>query len=307
MVTSCRICGQDLLFRWTSKVFGDRYDADYYECQVCHALQVPHPHWLAEAYAHEAQAPSPDNHDSGRFRRNFSAYSYLAALRKASVVPERGVVLDYGGGYGLLTQMLLDAGYESWSADAHVPNPYFAANRVVASLVDVPANTFDTVVALEVFEHLTDPLAVGSELARTLKEDGTLVISTEIYDPERHDESWAYLAREGGQHVTFWSRSAVRKFAHRFAFRSIGYFPGDSGFLIVFSKLPSTQLTKRLAAAAAHFNDPGFWQDITAQWDFRNVGIVTHCDQPVVDTIDLANATRRSMGRTLRFGRTHRR
>jgi hypothetical protein len=51
----------------------------------------------------------------------------------------------------------------------------------------VEAGSVDVVIALEVFEHLTDPMAVGA-----------------------HGPDWPYLSLAGGQHVTFGARRRAR-------------------------------------------------------------------------------------------------
>ena len=104
-------------------MLGGRHLAQYHECRACLSLQVVNPTWLDLAYAGESQ-PLANNPDQGRFARNFSAYSTFVALHEAGVTSERPVVLDFGGGYGLLAQMLKSGGYEAWQVDPYVPVPF---------------------------------------------------------------------------------------------------------------------------------------------------------------------------------------
>jgi SAM-dependent methyltransferase len=284
----CRVCGGTLVFKWRARVLNDRHEAEYRECVRCLALQVCDPNWLEEAYREEDQ-PLFWNLDAGRFRRNFSAYSCLCALRDCGVFPDQARLLDYGGGYGLLTQMLRDGGFDGWLADPHIPRPFFSADRHIANLRDLPANSFDVATAFEVFEHLTDPCRVGEELRRVLHPDGTMVLSTGIYHPGAHGQEWPYLCTETGQHVTFWTRRALSHFAASLGFRSVGYSPSTEGFVIVLTALPAETLKVRLARAAQLLRQPDFLGKSTRCWEFTHAQIFAFSPEPLVEPARLCD------------------
>src|SRR5512135_1056794 len=281
---ACRVCGGALTYKWSLKVLRGRHVAHYHECGGCRALQVVNPTWLEEAYAGEDR-PLEVNPDVGRFSRNFSAYSYFAALDRVGLVGDRPVLLDFGGGYGLLAQMLQSGDYEVWQVDPHVPTPFLAANRCLHRLDEFPDASFDLIFALEVLEHLVAPLPVLERLARLLKPAGTLMVSTGIYRPGEHDRHWTYLAAEGGQHVTFWSRAALAHAAGRAGLRSLGYFPGNDGFFILMSHLPADALRARLARASTLLRDADHPRRITAPWDLQALGYVRVEADPVVEPV----------------------
>jgi SAM-dependent methyltransferase len=284
----CRICRGPVAFRFQAEVLGGRYTARYHECEQCRALQVLDPTWLEEAYAAESGPPSAENYDSGRFRRTFSGFLYLVALSMAGALGEVSRVVDFGGGYGLLTQMLRDGAVDAWTSDPYVPRPFFSPDRSLPDLDSVDAGSVDVIVALEVFEHLTDPMAVGGTLRRALAPTGSLVISSERYRPERHGPDWPYLALATGQHVTFWSIEAREYFAAAHGFRSVASFPGDEGFLTVMSPFEAAELEEALTRAHALLNHTDFLNVVVGRWDFRSDGIVTEVPQPVVRGAALA-------------------
>ena len=282
--TACRICGDSLDYKWSLKVLGGRHLAQYHECRACLSLQVVNPTWLDLAYAGESQ-PLANNPDQGRFARNFSAYSTFVALHEAGVVSERPVVLDFGGGYGLLAQMLKSGGYEAWQVDPYVPVPFLAADRCLSALDDFPEAGFDLIFALEVVEHLTDPMATLDGLTRRLKPGGTLMLSTGIYHQGQHNHQWPYLAAEWGQHITFWSHPALVHAAGRLGFSSLGLFPGSEGFFILFSKLGAESLRAKLSAALNVLRDGDHQGRAVASWDLQAIGCIQVVDDPVVEDL----------------------
>ncbi|HET6576038.1 MAG TPA: DUF4214 domain-containing protein [Fimbriiglobus sp.] len=267
----CRVCGGELEFRWTGRVLHNRYEAEYHECRVCGALQIPNPHWLAEAYKGE-DSPQLWNPDTGRFRRNFSVYCHLRALVAAGLTGPRPRLLDYGGGYGLLTQMLLDSGLDAWTFDPHIGRPFFAPDRLITDPGAVTAGSFDLVSAFEVFEHLTDLAEVGSLLRRVLAPAGSVVLSTELYKPGESGPDWHYLSYDAGQHVLFWTRKALQVFAGRHGFRSVGFFPDGPFRCAILSPLPEAELGELLGRAAAEFGAAGFTTDVTRGWQVSPPG-----------------------------------
>jgi SAM-dependent methyltransferase len=264
-VERCRVCGGAVEFRFRLPVLHDRYEAEYHECRECHTLQILHPHWLAEAYAGEAAA-GPWNPDQGRFARNFSVFQLLRGLLDAGLGGGRQRVLDFGGGYGLFTQMLYSAGLDAWGYDPYVPHPYLATNRTVADPTTGPAGAFDVVSALEVFEHLTDPDAVGQMLQHAVAPGGAVLITTGLYDPATHGPDWPYLSAVSGQHVTLWSRAGLVRFAGRFGFKSVGYAVGGGLPAVVLSQKEPGELKAIIARAEQALADPQYRATATGPW-----------------------------------------
>ena len=101
-----------------------------------------------------------------------------------------------------------------------LPNVDFASNATSIPLRD---NCVDTVIALELLEHVTDPGAVLRELARVLKPGGTVIISVPSAVP-RHDDHdyWRFTAEGLGQLGTeVFGRGDVHVFGG--TFEALGY------------------------------------------------------------------------------------
>jgi 2-polyprenyl-3-methyl-5-hydroxy-6-metoxy-1,4-benzoquinol methylase len=94
-------------------------------------------------------------------------------------------VLDAGCGTGLFSQVAVERGARVTSVDvgegllAQVARKC-DSRRIVGSVTELPFDdaSFDYVVCTEVIEHTTTPSRAVSELARVLRPDGTLVLTT---------------------------------------------------------------------------------------------------------------------------------
>jgi SAM-dependent methyltransferase len=108
--------------------------------------------------------------------------------------------LDYGGGRGLLSDLLREKGWQSESYDPFV-------DRSV-SLQDL--GRFDLVTAYEVFEHVPDVRRLVADLGSLLHPDGVVLFSTLLSDGNLyagHPLSWWYAAPRNGHISLFSSRS----------------------------------------------------------------------------------------------------
>ncbi len=109
--------------------------------------------------------------------------------------------LDYGGGHGLLSDLLKDAGWNSTSYDPFVDDGVDAAQL----------GRFDLITAFEVFEHVPDPRVLASALASLMKDDAAILFSTLLSDGNvaKHRRlDWWYAAPRNG-HISLFTRSSL--------------------------------------------------------------------------------------------------
>jgi hypothetical protein len=224
---ACRICGGALRPAFPGTLLGD-VDVTYCVCVHCHSLILPQPHWLERAYGPLA-VPDPD---TGLLRRTLFVHATLRRMRSVGLLPRPCRSLDHGAGRGILVQLLLDSGFDAWGDDP-IATPLFAEERVTRQR---PAGPFDLITVIEVAEHLLDPVETLASLRATLAPRGILVLSTELFDAQRHGPAWHYLAPAHGQHVTFYSRDGLRLAAERAGLRwveSLRWGGGDFLHLLV--------------------------------------------------------------------------
>lgn len=187
----CPACGGEATHSF-DKVVLRRHTAQYFCCYVCNSLFVGNPTWLSEAYANPDYA---DSLDEGAAARN----SVLVELALAMSEHTDGPWLDFGSGRGLFARGIAKA------ASNHVQgyDPY----RDLRDPLPLDCAFFG---AFEVLEHLTDPPSLFERIGEHLASQGVAAISTCLYQPGQHDQSWPYLAPEGGQHIFFPSRDGFR-------------------------------------------------------------------------------------------------
>ena len=204
----CPICSGQLKPSFTAQVLR-KYAARYEVCDGCGFLRVHEPHWLDEAYSSAIAAA-----DTGLVARNFSLAAKIAgALYWALGERGAGQYLDAAGGYGMLTRLMRDMGFNFYWADKYCENLLATYFEYKSELGPCRAVT-----AVEVLEHLTDPLAFIDEI---LSASGApaLVFTTELYEgaPPRPD-AWWYYTFETGQHIGFFQRRTLENMGQRLGF-----------------------------------------------------------------------------------------
>lgn len=190
----CKICTERSAKKVFTKKVLNKFPVEYFRCQYCGFMFTEDPFWLDEAYS------SPiSSLDIGLISRN----NHLSTITRGAInsyFNKAGVFLDYGGGYGMFTRLMRDAGLNFFRQDLHCEN-IFAKGF---DLTDTPeANRFELITAFEVFEHLPDPL---KEAEKMLSFSDSILFSTELQPRDEGVlEKWWYLVPETGQHIAFYT------------------------------------------------------------------------------------------------------
>lgn len=200
---NCPICDSTVCDAFSATLL-KKYEVRYRQCPECGLLQTENPYWLEEAYG-EAIALA----DTGLVMRNFSLASKLAILLYLHFNP-KGAYLDIAGGYGLLARLMRDYGFDFYWDDKYCHN--LLARGFEA---DKAAKPFTALTAVEVLEHVHDPLTFVQE---QLDRHGchSLIFTTELYKgKEPPGKDWWYYAFNSGQHISFYRQKTLKTLAER--------------------------------------------------------------------------------------------
>lgn len=198
----CLICTSVMEERFVATIM-DRYPVAYFHCAACGYLSTESPFWLGEAYRHPI-----NRSDTGILRRNIEL-SKITAVVLFSLHGRNGKFVDYAGGYGILTRLMRDLGFDFRWHDPHCGN-LFARGFEFAPGGWKP----DLLTCYEAFEHFADPPA---EITKMLALSGNILFTTELLPhPVPAPEEWWYYGLDHGQHISFYSLKTLEHLAGRY-------------------------------------------------------------------------------------------
>ena len=216
---NCKLCGEEIKNKPDIRKILNKYSACYYTCSKCGLYYVDSPVWLGEAYNDVIAF-----NDTGIMMRN-----KINVIKVSNIINRNGIMLDYGGGFGIFARMMRDVGYDFRWFDK------FAAPLLIKGF-EYNHEKIDWITCFECLEHFDD---VRGDIDKLFTISKNIIISTELYDPSNihTDSTWDYLCLETGQHITFYSLETMKFIAekynvyyyhicglHVFSEKKIGYF-----------------------------------------------------------------------------------
>jgi hypothetical protein len=194
--STCRACGDPCSDLWEGPLLD--LSVRYSECGRCGYVQTERPYWLDRAYASSINVS-----DTGIMARNLANLRVvLATLFAMGDLQSR--IVDFAGGYGILTRLLRDHGVDALWSDRFSEN-------LLARGFEHRGESAGLVTAFEAFEHFVDP---RMELDKMLTIAPNVLLSTEIIpDPVPRPDQWWYYGREHGQHIGFYKIHTLRVLA----------------------------------------------------------------------------------------------
>ena len=196
----CRICNTENESCFTGKLL-QKYDVDYFHCNICSYVQTEEPFWLEEAYSRSINLT-----DTGYMVRNIH-YSKRITILLSLLFDKEAIFLDYAGGYGVFVRLMRDIGFDFYWDDKFTEN-LFSAGFEWNNKLKISAIT-----SFESFEHFVNPM---DEIQTLLEISDTLIFSIELLPksiPKPAD--WWYFGLDHGQHISFFSKRTLRYIAKK--------------------------------------------------------------------------------------------
>jgi 2-polyprenyl-3-methyl-5-hydroxy-6-metoxy-1,4-benzoquinol methylase len=183
-----------------------KYNAKYFLCKKCGLIQVENPHWLNEAYH------SPiSSCDTGILERNISLSKKLAKILPLLRRDSRTIkCVDYAGGYGILTRLMRDKGYNFYWYDKYCEN-------IFARSHESKITRHEIVTAFEFLEHLESPMNTIQQIFESYQPD-LFIFSTLLYKCKPPDREWWYYSFQSGQHIAFYTLHTLRFIGSKLGF-----------------------------------------------------------------------------------------
>ena len=204
----CPLCGSEVAPAGSRfSRFSDR-DFLFGHCAECNLGVVINPrtdydNLYDENYYSGLGADPLVNYSGTDFGRELEFEGLLRTAER--ITTSRGKWLDFGGGLGHFTMYLREAGWDAWSYDEGFAGEQLRKEGLY--LEDHNPHQFDVISAIEVLEHLWDPLSVLAQLADLLRPGGILLVTTGNLDKAPSLSRWKYSAVPE-VHITFWSPKA---------------------------------------------------------------------------------------------------
>lgn len=221
----CAVCGKSGLPLLEFDI-SNLIRASVRKCSRCHFIYVVNPYWLAGSFSQNL-----NRFDVGSADRSLIVAGFVRSIfkrREASKVK----VLDFGGGDGLATRVLRDAGIDCRWEDPYC-QPVFAVGPSHSEI-----SHFDLAFMGEVALHLTNPL----ETIKDLMKRSDRLLMTAVVPPEKITTDWWYLMPQTGQHVAFYPVKTLKWIASELSL----YLLTDGKFFHQFSSVRPNLLERAM-------------------------------------------------------------
>jgi hypothetical protein len=196
---NCPICKNEMTYVFSEEIL-KKHNVKYFQCGHCDMIKTEAPFWLKEAYA------SPINEtDIGIIERNV-IFSKVAFVIFGSLYKKDEIFLDYAGGYGMLTRLMRNYGFNFLHSDPFTEN-IFARGHQYHGTEKITAMT-----CFECFEHIENSMA---EIEKMLKISDTILFSTTLFK-RIPPKTWDYYGFDHGQHISFYSKRTLSEIAQKY-------------------------------------------------------------------------------------------
>jgi hypothetical protein len=227
----CVVCNEKVDRVFSQRILG-KHNCEYLFCEDCGFLQTEEPYWLDEAYS-----SAISDADTGMLRRNIFMSQVLTSLIYM-LYGKNVKCVDMAGGYGALTRLMRDVGFEYYWMDKYCLN-------IFAKGFEFPVGSrCDIVSAIEVLEHVHDPIEFLDNAIESTSANA-VICTTELFEGRPPEPgSWWYYTFETGQHISFYQKKTLNLIA-----KKMGLFLHSNNGFHLFSKTEINPLIYKLTTS----------------------------------------------------------
>ncbi len=203
------------------------------ECTVVYLDPRPAPSEMGRIYPDEYHAFDFSEADFGIIHKVRSRLEARRLVKMVGAVPSDARIIDVGCGDGFHLDLLREHGRSTWSVEGVDLDPRAVAAARARGLtvhegtvqdLDLTASAYDVAIMIQTVEHVGDPAAVLTAVARLLKPGGRLVIVT---DNTGSPDFRVFRRRHWGgyhfpRHFSLFNDRSVRRLAARTGFDVVG-------------------------------------------------------------------------------------
>lgn len=199
---NCKICGSESHKLFEATIM-KKHQISYYYCNKCHFLQTEVPYWLEEAYEQAINVS-----DTGILSRNIHFAKHTANIIFC-LFDKQGKFLDFAGGYGILTRLMRDQGFDFYWFDLYAENLFAKGFEYHPGV-----GRIELITSFESFEHFLKPT---EEIEKMLDISKNILFSTELLpNPAPQPQDWWYYGLNHGQHISFYSNTTLKYIAKKY-------------------------------------------------------------------------------------------
>src|SRR5574341_2342641 len=176
---TCKICSSRMnLFQ--RAIILNKYNIDYFQCDHCGFMQTEKPYWIEEAYQNSINIS-----DTGIITRNIYLSNQTATIIYF-FFDKNAIFLDFAGGYGILTRLMRDIGFDFYWHDLYTKNLFARGFEYTGSIKGI-----ELITAFECMEHFVEPVFEIEKMAKITR---NILFTTELIPPSnpKPDEWWYY-------------------------------------------------------------------------------------------------------------------
>ena len=220
----------------------ENFEVEYFKCPHCGVIYCPEMfNWPPQKYSKLVYNEGYYSYDHDLIDQNGNRQKLCYDFIKNNITAKTN--LDYGGGFGFLSDILNKNGYQSVCYD---PFTKFNDRKVLET-------KYDFVSCIEVLEHSYNIMDVINDLEKAAKD--TIYISTGFSDNVNNFKNWYYLNPRVG-HILIFTKKAIEILFNKIGFQisTITHQNGDQ-YNVLLTRRGNKMSKKKVSSVDCDFSD----------------------------------------------------